>query len=158
MERKSAWSLPMTEQEIVKEYKEAKSPRTQIGILADQNGCEKKTIANILEAAGCEVPGWYKSKKKVLLEEDPEEPYKPPFVIEEAPEEAPDFAKVQPEPVKEEPKQEEEPLPIAVHVRLAALRAIENMLPDNSGVEAVDFTERVIGIMQLVKEAEHAEI
>ena len=162
MERKSAWSLPMSEQEIVKEYKEAKSPRTQIGILADQNGCEKKTIVNILEAAGCELPGNYKKKKKGLLEEDPEEPYKPPFVVEEAPKEVNiekktlledlDFSKIQPEPVKEEP------LPVAVHVRLAALRTIENMLPDDSGIEAADFTERVIGILQLVKEVEHAEI
>jgi len=151
MERKSAWSLPMTEQEIVKEYKEAKSPRTQIGILADQNGCDKKTIANILEAAGCEVPGWYKSKKK----EQPQEE------TEAAPKEAPDFAKVQPEPVKEEPKQEEEPLPIAVHVRLAALDAIWNMMPDDYDTEALDrraFVERTVGILQLVQEVEHAKI
>ena len=174
MERKSAWSLPMTEQEIVKEYKEAKSPRTQIGILADQNGCEKKTIVNILEAAGCELPGNYKKKKKAeTLEElglhyagtvigaggsGKATPEEPPFPIPPAPKEVNiekktlledlDFAKIQPEP-------KEEPLPIAVHVRLAALRTIENMLPEDSGIEAVDFTERVIGILQLVKEVEH---
>lgn len=142
MERKSAWSLPMSEQEIVNEYKAAKRPQSQIAILADQNSCDKKTIVNILELNGCELPGNFRRKKKETPEQNAAE--------------ASDFAKVQPEPAKEEPK--EEPLPIAVHVRLAALRAIENMLPDNSGTEAVDFTERVIGIMQLVKEAEHAEI
>lgn len=150
MERKSAWSLPMTEQEIVKEYKEAKSPRTQIGILADQNGCEKKTIANILEAAGCEVPGWYKSKKKVLLEEDPEEPYKPPFVIEEAPEEAPDFAKVQPEPVNEEPVPEAITL-AAAYIKAAAYDAIVEHPALWEDSEAKEFIATVSGIKALVK-------
>jgi len=151
MERKSAWSLPMSEQEIVNEYKAAKRPQNQIAILADQNGCEKKTIVNILEAAGCELPGNFKKKKK-------EQPLEE---TEAAPKEAPDFSKVQPLDSLEltlEPAPKEEPLPIAVHVRLAALRTIENMLPEDSGIEAVDFTERVIGILQLVKEVEHAEV
>lgn len=151
MERKSAWSLLMSEQQIVNEYKEAKSPRNQIAILADQNMCDKKTIVNILEAAGCEVPGYYKKKTK-----DPEATAE---VFDEIAEET---QKLQQEPVeeepKEEPKQEEEPLPIAVHVRLAALSAIGNMLPDDGDIEELDcraFVERTIGILQLVKEVEH---
>lgn len=85
MERKSAWSLPMSEQEIVNEYKNAKKPQSQIAILADQNGCDKKTIVNILELNGCELPGNFKKKKKE----------QPLAETEAAPEEAPDFAKVQ---------------------------------------------------------------
>lgn len=71
MERKSAWSLPMSEQEIVNEYKQAAQPRKQIAILADQNNCEKKTIVNILEAAGCELPGNYKKKTETPKTEVP---------------------------------------------------------------------------------------
>ena len=150
MERKSAWSLPMTEQEIVKEYKEAKSPRAQIAILADQNGCEKKTIVNILEAAGCELPGNYKKKKKVLLEEDPEEPYKPPFVIKEAPEEAPDFAKIQPEQVNEEPVPEAITL-AAAYIKAAAYDAIVEHPALWEDSEAKEFIATVSGIKALVK-------
>lgn len=162
MERKSAWPLPMSEQEIVNEYKAAKRPQSQIAILADQNGCEKKTIVNILELNGCELPGNYKKKKKVQpldLEElglhstgamagNGGSGAKPPYTIVEIP----------PEPVKEEPKQEEEPLPIAVHVRLAALRSIERMIPEDGDIEDVDhtiFAQRVAGILQLVWEVEH---
>lgn len=150
MERKSAWSLPMTEQEIVAEYKTAKRPQTQIGILADQNSCDKKTIVNILEAAGCELPGNFRKKKKA--EAAAEEAFN---------EIAAETEKLQTEPVKDEPKQEEEPLPIAVHVRLAALSAISNMLPDDGDIEELDcraFVERTIGILQLVKEVEHGKI
>lgn len=158
MERKSAWSLPMSEQEIVNEYKNAKKPQTQIAILADQNSCDKKTIVNILELNGCELPGNFRKKKKVLLEEDPEEPYRPPFVIKEASEEAPDFAKVQPEPANEEPK--EEPLPTSVQIKLAALRAIDNMVSEDFGDERGRsiFAERVAGILEFVKEVEHGKI
>lgn len=157
MERKSAWSLPMSEQEIVNEYKAAKRPQSQIAILADQNSCDKKTIVNILEAAGCELPGNFKKKPK----KDPETAAE---VFDEIAEET---QKLQQEPVeeepKEDPKQEEEPLPIAVHVRLAALRSIERMIPEDGVVEDVDhwrtiFVERIIGILQLVKEVEHGKI
>ena len=150
MERKSAWSLPMTEQEIVKEYKNAKKPQNQIAILADQNGCERKTIVNILEAAGCELPGNYKKKKKVLLEDDPEEPYKPPFVIKEAPEEAPDFAKIQPEPVKEEPVPEAITL-AAAYIKAAAYDAIVEHPALWEDSEAKEFIATVSCIKALVK-------
>lgn len=179
MERKSAWSLPMSEQEIVNEYKAAKKPQSQIAILADQNGCEKKTIVNILEAAGCELPGNFKKKKKEQSLEELGLHYtgstagaggsgthaEPPFTIPPAPKEVNiekktlledlDFSKVQPEPVKEEP------LPIAVHVRLAALRSIERMIPEDGDIEDVDhtiFAQRVAGILQLVWEVEHGKI
>lgn len=154
MERKSAWSLPMTEQEIVKEYKEAKSPRTQIGILADQNGCEKKPIVNILEAAGCELPGNYKKKKK-------EQPLEE---TEAAPEEAPDFAKVQ--PLNEEQKETEEALRGStstlakeltklkaergpLKIKATAYDTIMSLYPESNG-SYLDFALMISGINDLV--------
>lgn len=164
MERKSAWSLPMSEQEIVNEYKAAKRPQSQIAILADQNSCDKKTIVNILELNGCELPGNFKKKKKEQPLEEAETPNRPPFIITAAPKEVNiekktlledlDFSKIQPEP-------KEEPLPIAVHVRLAALDAIWSMLPDDYNTEELDrraFVERTVGILQLVWEVEHGKI
>ena len=55
--------MVMTNEEIIREYREAKSPTKQIGILADQNQCSRKDILAILQEAGCEVPGWYRGKK-----------------------------------------------------------------------------------------------
>ena len=159
MERKSAWSLPMSEQEIVNEYKNAKTPQKQIAILADQNACDKKTIVNILEAAGCELPGNFKKKKKALLEEDPEDPYKPPFVIKEAPEEAPDFSKVQPlnEEHGDNYKENRSPLShemlqAAAIIKAMAYDAIVDQLPAPwEDSKAGEFIATVSGIRALVK-------
>lgn len=140
MERKSAWSLPMSEQEIVNEYKNAKRPQSQIAILADQNGCEKKTIVNILELNGCELPGNYKKKKK-------EQPLEE---TEAAPEEAPDFAKVQPEPVKEEPVPEAITL-AAAYIKAAAYDAIVEHPALWEDSEAKEFIATVSCIKALVK-------
>ena len=48
--------MQMTENEIVKSYKQATKKVQQIGILADLNLCSKKEIRAILESHGCEVP------------------------------------------------------------------------------------------------------
>lgn len=45
--------------EIVREYKEAKDPFKQVGILADLNQVSKKEMAQLLAAQGCEVDGRY---------------------------------------------------------------------------------------------------
>ena len=59
----------MSNTDIVREYKAAKTPMKQIGILADQNLCKKKDIVEILLKEGCEVPKYYtKAKEK---KEDP---------------------------------------------------------------------------------------
>lgn len=59
----------MSNADIVREYKAAKTPMKQIGILADQNLCKKKDIVEILLKEGCEVPKYYtKAKEK---KEDP---------------------------------------------------------------------------------------
>lgn len=62
--------MEMTKNEIVAEYKAAKQPMKQIGILADQNLCSKRQIVDILLEAGCSVPGQYapKPKKDALKE------------------------------------------------------------------------------------------
>lgn len=55
----------MSNADIVREYKAAKTPMKQIGILADQNLCKKKDIVEILLKEGCEVPKFYtKAKEK----------------------------------------------------------------------------------------------
>ena len=56
--------MVMTNEEIVKEYLEAKAPMKQIGILADQNLCSKQDIVAVLVDAGCEVPKVFLPKKK----------------------------------------------------------------------------------------------
>lgn len=59
----------MSHEDIVREYKAAKTPMKQIGILADQNLCKNREIVDILLEAGCEVPKVYtKTKEK---KEDP---------------------------------------------------------------------------------------
>lgn len=149
MERKSAWSLPMSEQESVNEYKAAKRPQNQIAILADQNGCEKKTIVNILEAAGCELPGNYKKKKKEQTLE----------ATEAAPKETPDFAKIQPlnEEQKNNYKENRSPLShemlqAAAIIKAMAYDAIVDQLPASwEDSKAGEFIATVSGIRALVK-------
>ena len=48
--------MQMTEGEIVREYRTAKNRTKQISILADLNECSKKTIREILERKGEQVP------------------------------------------------------------------------------------------------------
>lgn len=53
----------MTNEEILREYRQARYPMKQIGILADENQCSRREIADLLLAAGAEVPGQYMKKK-----------------------------------------------------------------------------------------------
>lgn len=48
--------MVMSNAEIVREYRQAKAPMKQIGILADENQCTKKEIVTILLEAGETVP------------------------------------------------------------------------------------------------------
>lgn len=54
----------MTNEElaIVREYKAAKQPLKQIGILAELNECSKEEIVRILREAGCDLPKQYRPK------------------------------------------------------------------------------------------------
>lgn len=49
--------MVMTANEILRDYRAAKSPMKQIAILADVNCCEKRDIVNILLEMGEKVPG-----------------------------------------------------------------------------------------------------
>ena len=48
--------MQMTNDEIVRRYKQAAKKREQIKILAELNACPKENIRQILREAGCEVP------------------------------------------------------------------------------------------------------
>ena len=54
--------MMMTDAEIVREYREAKTPLKQIGILADENQCSRGKIVEILREAGMELPAVYREK------------------------------------------------------------------------------------------------
>ena len=56
--------MTMTNDEIVRDYKAAKTPAKQIAVLADLNVCTKKEIVEILREAGCELPAYYNKKKQ----------------------------------------------------------------------------------------------
>lgn len=51
--------MTMTNGEIVSMYRQAAQKFKQIGILADLNQCEKKTIVEILKEAGEQLPSQY---------------------------------------------------------------------------------------------------
>lgn len=59
----------MSNEEIVREYRQAKAPMKQIGILADENQCRRGKIVEILQEAGIELPAVY--RKKARTEERP---------------------------------------------------------------------------------------
>ena len=53
----------MSNEEICREYRQAKDQHRQIGILADQNKATKAEIVEILRASGEKVTGNYKPKR-----------------------------------------------------------------------------------------------
>lgn len=54
----------MSNEEILREYRQARYPMKQIGILADENQCTKREIVDILMTAGAEVPGQFTRYRK----------------------------------------------------------------------------------------------
>ena len=54
--------MEMTDEEIVREYNQAKNKLAQIEILADENGVKKQVIVDILRQEGCELPSTYTPK------------------------------------------------------------------------------------------------
>lgn len=145
--------MTMTNEEIVREYRQAAHPARQIGILADQNECKKKDIVEILCEAGCKLPGYYDKKQ-------PKAPAEPQ--PDEGPEEAP-AADVQPDEPVGTPKIEDDgyveladTLPFLI--RVTAVDAIAKLLakldaedPDGT----YDFREQVRGVLALVHEVDH---
>lgn len=71
--------MTMTPEEIVRDYKAAKTPSKQIGILAELNQCDREKIKQILVEAGCKLPGncvGTKTKSKGVPLAGPEKPAK----------------------------------------------------------------------------------
>lgn len=62
--------------EIVRDYKEAKDPFKQVGILADLNQVSRKEMAQFLAAQGCEVDGRYLAINNAMRKK-PDAPKKP---------------------------------------------------------------------------------
>jgi hypothetical protein len=71
----------MTENEIVKSYKQATKKVQQIGILADLNLCSKKEIRDLLEQNGCDVPRYKNRYTKVEPDTQTDKPDFPEPVI-----------------------------------------------------------------------------
>ena len=68
--------MVMTKDEILHDYRAAKSKQNQIGVLADLNCCKARDIVNILLEAGEHVPGNFlpgelRKKKDVLVAATP---------------------------------------------------------------------------------------
>lgn len=63
----------MTNEEIVREYRQSKKPLVQIGILADENTCSKREIVDILLEAGETVPKQFLPKPAAAVAPLPEE-------------------------------------------------------------------------------------
>jgi len=54
----------MSNEEILREYRQARYPMKQIGILADENQCAKREIVEILMTAGEKVPPQFTKNRK----------------------------------------------------------------------------------------------
>ena len=132
--------MMMTNEEIVREFRQAKFPPKQISIIADQNQCTRREIAEILLAAGENVPRQFLPRQP---KPEPEpEPSLPP-----APEGAGEY---QDENEKEEKSMEE-------RIARAAVDAIARCLKESdqtatSEAAALDFREQVRGVLCVTKE------
>lgn len=56
--------MVMTNEEIIRDYRQAKSKFIQLGVLADLNQVDRKVIAQILADAGEELPGNYRGRPR----------------------------------------------------------------------------------------------
>ncbi len=69
--------MVMTNEEILRDYRQAKSKFIQLGVLADLNQVDRKVIAQILADAGEELPGNYKGRPRKDGQAPKSEPKKP---------------------------------------------------------------------------------
>lgn len=69
--------MVMTNEEIIRDYRQAKSKFIQLGVLADLNQCDRKVIAQILADAGEEPPGNYRGRPRKDGQAPKSEPKKP---------------------------------------------------------------------------------
>lgn len=118
--------MEMTNAEIVMEYKQAKSPMKQIGILADQNLCTKADIVAVLREAGCDLPKYYQPKDT-------------PVILQPLKEPAPELV----------------PTELVKQLKVKAYDAIVSMFPEGGDAQSVySFIDRITGIAQLIREVE----
>lgn len=73
--------MTMTNEEIIRDYRQAKSKFNQLGILADLNQVDRKVIAQILADAGEELPGNYRGR--------PRKDGQPPKAVQKKPDPTP---------------------------------------------------------------------
>lgn len=69
--------MVMTNEEIIRDYRQAKSKFIQLGVLADLNQVDRKVIAQILADAGEELPGNYRGRPRKDGQAPKSEPKKP---------------------------------------------------------------------------------
>lgn len=122
--------MTMTDEEICRDYRAAKSPLKQVGILADLNNCPKAKIKEILIAGGCTLPKQMQPKPKGPRQPAPETPSAEPD----------GYVKIR------------DALPLLIGQ--AALKVISEMAKTygNSEDDQFFFRARVDGIMALVDE------
>ena len=155
--------MTMTDAEIIREYREAKTPLKQIGILADENQCSRGKIVEILRAAGVKLPAVYQEKART--EERPAGAQAPSvsFADSSLPEGAKDGDASGDEeaaygPILPAPKL----AGFAERVNDGAIEVIARLLkvsdasPNAEGA-SLDFQEQVRGVLALVHELRGAE-
>ena len=133
--------MTMTNEEICREYRQAKAPTKQIQILADLNGCKKDEIKQILIDGGEKLPGNMTAPGERKAPKPKAEP-KP---------------KTEPEPEK----QTEEYIPVRDALPLligcAAAHVINSRAAEMSEAdvtEMMDFCQFAKGVMALLEEVE----
>lgn len=136
-------ALPMSDAMIASEYRQAKKKQSQIHILADLNGTDTKTIVEILTREGCELPGNFKKKAAPAPEAAPE------VTADPIPQDVYGMRPWLDQLEAEENKR------IRTKAKLAALDAIEIMLPEITDDQySVDFVLQVRGVFAMLHQME----
>ena len=135
--------MMMTDAEIIREYREAKTPLKQIGILADENQCSRGKIVTILRGAGLEVPAVYREKARTGDGDDLSTAARSP-----SPEGEAEYGPILPAPRL---------AGFSERVNDAAVEVIARMVADSDSAGDQDsatweFRERVRGVLALVHE------
>ena len=118
--------LPMTPEEIKREYLEAKDGAQQIRILADENLCSVSKIKTVLEAQGVELP-----KKRAYTKKPPKER----FTLA-----VPSFSPEMPAPKPEKPKKAYTAKPPALYFSDKELELLVDLLgiAQDASIEAIE--------------------
>lgn len=139
----------MTAGEIAAEYRQAKQPLKQIGILADLNCCSKREIVEILRSEGCELPKNYAPKRRGGATAP-----SPAAAADPSPE-ARETGEAEAD-ATEETVDAREALPIMI--RHAAVAAIRRLYDEGEGLDeeeaAIIFRYATRGVLELVGEVE----